>query len=115
MNSPMVETVPSNSAGGATALARKLAEARRELVNEFERFHGLSREEAIARVRESETVEVDQQILAQPLHATSWLNLDQLAAVDPELALERWSAMVADGVSTRMRSGTDSSPELGSS
>jgi hypothetical protein len=98
MNEPLVKTEYNTSRGGATALARKLAEARRELVAEFERFHGLSRDEAIVRVRESETDDVAQQILALPLHATSWQNLDQLTAVDPELAVERWNAMVADGV-----------------
>jgi hypothetical protein len=98
MNTSLIKNDSSTSGGESTALARKLAEARRQLVEEYERFHGLSREQAITRVRENETVEAAQEILAQPLEATSWHSLDQLAAVDPELALERWHAIVDEAV-----------------
>jgi len=98
MNTLTVEAGPRNSAGDARALAHKLAAARRELVEEYEQHHGLSREEAITRVRECDTAEFAEQILSQPLRSTSWHSLDQLAAVDSGLAIERWNAMVGDAV-----------------
>jgi hypothetical protein len=36
--------------------------------------------------------------LSQPLRTTTWHGLDQVAAVDPERAAERWTAMVSDAV-----------------
>ena len=54
--------------------------------------------EAIARVREFDNAELAEQFLRQPLRTTTWQNLDQLAAVDPELATDRWESIVDDAV-----------------
>jgi hypothetical protein len=82
----------------ANALSQKLADARRQLVEEFEQHHKLSREEALARVRDFDNAQFAELIVRQPLRSTTWQNLDQLTAVDPELAAQRWNAVVDDAV-----------------
>lgn len=78
----------------ARPLAKELANARQELVEAFEQNHGLTREEAVARVREFDSSEYAAHVLQQPLSATIWQDLDQLAAVDPNAAASRWDALV---------------------
>ena len=88
----------------ANVLARKLADARQELVAEFEEHHGLSRQEALDRARELDQPSLAQHIQRQPLRATTWTNLDQLAAVDGSLAIQRWSELV-DEAAGELESG----------
>ncbi len=90
--------LPDESSGEATALAHKLAGARRQLVEEYERHRGLSRDDAIAEVRQFDNHQFAEQILLQPRRSTTWHNLDTLAAVDPELAVQRWNDVVDDAV-----------------
>lgn len=104
MNSLTAEATPRKASGATSALARKLAEARRQLIEEYEHFHGMSREEAIALAHESDSTQITQQILGQPLQTTSWHDLDKLTAVDPDLAVERWNAMLDNSVE-EMESG----------
>ena len=44
MNSLAMKAEPDNSTAEASSLAHKLADARRELVEDLERNHGLSRD-----------------------------------------------------------------------
>lgn len=86
----------NGSSDEASALAHKLASARTAMIAEFEAHHGLSPEEAVARVREFDQPEFAQCLLRQPLRATTWQSLDQLAASDASLAIERWNSLVED-------------------
>jgi len=89
---------PNDSSREASPLAHKLADARRKLVEDFERHHDLSRAEAIARVRDCDNAEFAEQILRRPLRATTWFDLDEIAAVNPELATDRWEAVLDDAL-----------------
>ena len=78
----------------AGSLAVKLAKARSEMIECYERHQGLSPQEAVARIRELDTDQYAQFVLQKPLRETNWNDMNALAAVDPELSAERWSDMV---------------------
>lgn len=100
--SSQIERSNSDHAQGevleATSLANKMATARLNLVREFECHQGLTREQALARVREFDTPEFAKLLLRQPNQSTTWQHLDSLTAVDPALAAARWKDVVNDAL-----------------
>ena len=82
--------VPAAQPSEAGSLADELAKARRRILEHYERVYQLSHEVALAKVKEMGSKENLEFILQRPPTETSWWDLDQMAAHDPDLAAERW-------------------------
>jgi len=80
---------PCPPADNAGDLARELAGAFGQLVEEFREFFELSPEEARSRACEPQLEQLDR-ILTGPPDQVSWFDLDTVARHDPEKARERW-------------------------
>jgi hypothetical protein len=77
----------------APSLAHELAKARTELVAYYRRQYGQSIPEAVKKAEEliaTTNAANIERILRTPADCTTWLEMEQLAAVDPVLAARRW-------------------------
>ncbi len=83
---------PSMAERELGALADKLAQARMQVVASYEQA-GLSRQEALAKLKESPASFVDH-LRKQPLKSTTFWQLDEIAASDPQAAMKRWHSMI---------------------
>ena len=82
------QTAPSTSEAGS--LAHELAKVRNKLVAYYQGQGGQSIPEAVSNAEKLIAGADVEQILQLPIESTSWMNLEQLTAIDPEVAVQRW-------------------------
>jgi hypothetical protein len=83
----------------AGSLAHELAKAHKQLVEYHRKEYKVQSEAASGKAEKefalTSTANV-QRILETPARNVSWLDLDQLAAVDPEMVVKRWEGVKAE-------------------
>lgn len=77
----------------AGSLAHELAKARNEMVDYYRRQYKFQATEALAKVDELAAETPAERILTTPARDTTWWDLEQLASVDAEMAVERWEGV----------------------
>lgn len=95
---PLVPVPDEVSRGEAEMLARVMAHAHGSFVTHFEKHYKLSREDAIAKARETVWTDEDKlrQLEEMPPDQMSWHAFNDAMEIDPERVLDRWDRMKAE-------------------
>ena len=95
--------IESNEDSDVIPIACAMASAFADVVADYEKNWGLSREEAIANVYAGDANAIER-IRAAPPDQVSWLDLQILAKHSPELAVQRWQE-VKQAARNELKSG----------
>jgi hypothetical protein len=93
---PPEKTEALESTPEAGSLAHELVKARNQMVDYYRRQYNLQGPEALAKVDELAAETPAERMLKTPARATTWWDLDQLGAVNAELAARRWEEIKAE-------------------